>query len=216
VPKDHELPLTLQPSPKAPPTYKSYWYITVPITLLLILAWRNRSSVADYIGTHDSALTSSTLDSEAKAEGTKVFDGMVSKCGDRYYIWGGEWNQYHEVINEIQKKPSISSPNGPYPPFFKTPVSDVDRMNGLTWDGGWNFAYSIYRVLHPHETGPWQEGSAFGIEIKKLNGVWLVHEGYHPETWGKWIPVDSFNDNVPCEKVSEYYSQNGVSRTDTQ
>jgi len=38
APKDSEPPLTLQPSPKSSPTYKSYWYITIPIALLF-LAW---------------------------------------------------------------------------------------------------------------------------------------------------------------------------------
>jgi hypothetical protein len=247
-PKDHGLPLSLQPSPKAPPTYKSYWYITVPITLLLILAWRNRSSFAGHIHEDEvspaaltshaldseakadnrssvaghihedevspAALTSPALDSEAKAEVVKVFDGMVSKCGDKYYKWGGVLGHHRAIIMEMTERPRLDTRENMQ---VDTPVSDVDRMNGLTWNGGSNFTVSIYRELLPHEIRPWQEGSGFGIGIKKLNGVWLVQQDYSSETMSQdWIPIDSFSDNVPCEQVSGYLSQDGVSRTDSQ
>jgi hypothetical protein len=216
-PKDHGLPLSLQPSPKAPPTYKSYWYITVPITLLLILAWRNRSSFAGHIHEDEvspAALTSPALDSEAKAEVVKVFDGMVSKCGDKYYKWGGVLGHHRAIIMEMTERPRFDTRENMQ---VDTPVSDVDRMNGLTWNGGSNFTVSIYRELLPHEIRPWQEGSGFGIGIKKLNGVWLVQQDYSSETMSQdWIPIDSFSDNVPCEQVSGYLSQDGVSRTDSQ
>jgi hypothetical protein len=45
VPQDHELPLTLQPSPKAPRSYKSYTYITTPIVIMLFFAWHHRFSL---------------------------------------------------------------------------------------------------------------------------------------------------------------------------
>jgi len=134
VPKDHELPLTLQPSPQAPPTYKSYWYITVPITLLLLLAWRNRSSVAGYIhgdpgDPFSTSLTGSTLDSEANVEAMKYLDRISSKCGDKFYEWGTRWaSPRPEEIIEMLKKPVLS--NGD-PNHINPPVSDVDRMNGL-------------------------------------------------------------------------------------
>jgi len=210
---DHELPLTMQPSPKAPKVYKSYWYITVPITLLLLLAWHNRSSVAEYL--HISALIGSPLDSEAKAEGKKVFDGKVNKCGDKYYVWNGSKGVLHEAIAEFPEKPHLDTQRSAL--LGKTQISDVDRMNGLTWSGGWVFAFSPYRYIGPKSIGPWQEGGEFVISIQKLNGVWLVARDENLSTATMdWVPVDSYSDQVPCEKVSEYLSQKDVSQTDSK
>jgi len=169
---DHELPLTVHPSPKAPKVYKSYWYLTVPIILLLLLAWHNRSSIAGHI----TALTGSPLDSEAKTEATKVFDAEVSKCGDKYYTWGGVLGHHRDIVIEMTEKPRFATAENMKP--VNTPVSDVDRMNGLTWSGSWAFEYSVSRHLDPHEIGPWQDGGAFGIGIKRLNGVWLVQQDF--------------------------------------
>lgn len=153
-------------------------------------------------------------DSEAKAEATKVLDGLVSKCGDKYYTWDeSRWNHHHEGIIEMMEKPRLAVQDDPH----IDSVSDVDRMNGLTWSGGWSFTSSAHRTLLPHKISPWEEGGPWYIGIRKLNGVWLFpNPDYTPEAWQKSIPIDSFSDNVPCEKVSEYYSQEGVSRNDSQ
>jgi hypothetical protein len=200
-----------QPSPKAPTTYKSYWYITIPITLLLLLAWHNRSSVAGYIHggagsypgiTVATELSSSPLDSEAKIEATKVFEGLVTKCGDKYYIWNDQGGQHGWPI-EFMEKPVLS--------IGSLPVSEEARLNGLTWQGRVDFSSSADKILWPHQEGHWSLGQSHSFSLFKTNGVW-VYESY----MGDKSPSDSFSDNIPCDKVLERLSQEGVSKTDSQ
>jgi hypothetical protein len=58
------------------------------------------------------------------------------------------------------------------------------------------------RELRPHFIGPITDDDlSFFISIEKLNGVWLTPPAPMNEGRTKSIPVDSLNDNVPCEKV---------------
>jgi hypothetical protein len=92
----------------------------------------------------------SPLDAEARVEALKVMEGMLTQCGDKYYIWNDiGWN--HNEFIEFQDKPHFSIGSGP--------VSDMDRLNGLTWQGSASISgSSAERVLKLHEIAPWQEG----------------------------------------------------------
>jgi hypothetical protein len=166
---------------------------TVPITTL--------TATGEVVTT---SMGHSPLDAEARVEALKVLEGMLTQCGDKYYIWNDiGWN--HNEFIEFRDKPHFSIGSGP--------VSDMDRLNGLTWQGSAGMSgSSAERVLKRHEIDPWQEGQGHGFQLRKINNVWKFSQ-----TWREGEPlVDSFTDKVPCEQVSEYLSQNGVSGTDSQ
>jgi hypothetical protein len=147
-------------------------------------------------------LTSSPLDSEAKIEATKVFEGLVTKCGDKYYIWNDQGVR-HGLPIEFMEKPVLS--------IGSLPVSKEDQLNGLTWQGMVNFSSSADKILWPHQKAHWSLGQGHSFRLLKINGTW-VYESY----MGDRSPSDSFSDNIPCEKVSERLSQEGVNKTDSQ
>lgn len=145
-------------------------------------------------------MTDSAQDSEAKAEAMKVIDGMLTKCGDKYYIYNDiGWN--HNEFIEFRDKPSFLMGSG-----F---VSDMDRLNGLAWHGAAGIsASSAERVLKHDEIGPWQKGPAHGFDLRKIHDVWEFSQTWRegPEKDGQTL-IDGFKYPVPCEKVSEYLGQ---------
>lgn len=233
TPKDYELLLNLSPTPKVQPNYRTYRYAALLVALLFILVWNNQASAAGYMqeGADSSkaqtiqtvpittisstgeiittTMGNSPLDSEAKTEALKVIEGMLTKCGNEYYIWNDVgWN--HNEFIEFRDKPHFSIGSGP--------VSDVDRLNGLTWQGsGVISSSSVERVLKPHEVEPWQEGIGHDFAFRKLNGVWSFSQTWREGTEkDRTTPMDGFRDQVPCEQVAEYLSQKDINKPHSQ
>jgi hypothetical protein len=151
----------------------------------------------------------SPIDEEARVEALKVLEGMLTQCGDKYYIWNDiGWN--HNEFIEFRDKPHFSIGSGP--------VSDMDRLNGLMWQGSAGMSgSSAERVLKLDEIEPWREGQGHDFQFRKSNNVWKFSQ-----TWRKGTEkdgttlVDGFIDKVPCEQVSDYLSRNISSGSGSQ
>jgi hypothetical protein len=226
-PVNPQTPSSPKPARSVPRITKSYWYITVPITLILLVIWHSRTSIVAR-GTHQSAPTASRfpLESDASARVAKIYDGTFSKCGDKYYAWdglNGYWAGNSQTrrsrIIEFSGKPVLAAQEslleahpGVDPAYlYENRVSATDRLNGLTWVGSWAVSISSVRVLGPNGASNWQQGYPYYLGLKQLNGVWLVTQPRFADTeTTQDEPVDTFSDNVPCEKVSAYLSLDGA------
>lgn len=132
-------------------------------------------------------LSSSPLDAEAKIQATKVFDGLVTKCGDNYYMWNDQGGEHGWAI-EFREKPVLT--------VGSLPVGEMQKMNGLEWTGLVSFQASADKIHWPSMDWSWGWGS-HSFRLSKINGAW-VYISY----MGNSSPSGTFSDNIPCEKAT--------------
>lgn len=99
------------------------------------------------------AQTASPVDAEARADGQKIWDRILTRCGDSYYLHtegsGGLTVEYKDVTFQIRARV----------------VSRAARMNGIEWQGVAVMSSLLFRSLrgadsegHPPEWGRWGDG----------------------------------------------------------
>lgn len=132
-------------------------------------------------------LNSSPLDKEANIQATKVFDALVTKCGEKYYMWNDQGGVHGWAI-EFKEKPVLT--------VGSLPVDDMQKLNGLEWTGLVSFQSSAEKIHWPHQGWSW-EWNSHSFRLSKVNGAW-VYLSY----MGAQSPSLTFNDNIPCEKAT--------------
>jgi len=95
------------------------------------------------------------VDAEARVKARQIWEKLLTKCGDSYYLHtgheqflGGVTVQYKEVVFQLKIKP----------------ISRADQLNGYEFNGTAYLYAALYRSLneradHPATWGPWSDGS---------------------------------------------------------
>lgn len=116
-----------------------------------------------------------SLDEEGTKLGKKYFEDQLAQCGDSYYT----------KIENHNLPPAEAASLRNYAQYRNVtftldvePVSDINRMNGLEWDGrvtmSWTYMRTAYGFAKPLRWALWQPKGANLIFVKKLKSGWKL------------------------------------------
>jgi hypothetical protein len=116
-----------------------------------------------------SAIAATKLDSvatEVQQEVRLIFMKTWSHCGSEWYGFEGDNSAFVEF-----KSPNFS--------IISLPISPVDRLNGIEWQGdvtinpvGWRSYDAEYSGMPTHTWTTWSPGVSSSYHLVKTNGEW--------------------------------------------
>lgn len=130
-------------------------------------------------------------DQEARAEAQKLVDKIFTKCGDSLYGYG-DMNHlsYLQLKGDLHLALASSQK-----------LSQVDRLNGLEWNGEATLTCQYSRTFAFGGWSDWESKCSVLLPLYKKNGAWIyAPQGYGTPIWDH--KLDTYSPAKPsCEKL---------------
>ena len=128
------------------------------------------SALLSCIAISGEAQKQSPADMEAQTMAQKLWETVLTKCGDSYYYYG----TYVHPMSGTQF--SLEQYKGMTFGIIPRSLSAADKLNGLEWEGSAVMGSTVYRGTSAEPSAPFE---AFGANNSMLHGPW--------EKWGEWV-----------------------------